>query len=393
MESSYYIILGLEPSATATEIRLAYKKLAMQYHPDRNPGSKDAEEMFKLINEAYHVLSDPLKKTRYDNHVTPQAPTAPVDTWQETKRRKYWQWKQAQQQPYVIDKNYFKIQGLAFLVFIVIAGFCFALVHTAYYISAQERKAQWDENTSAISKIKNTFSSGRFASALEHALQLKQQNPFEFRFTIVHDSLIDVLHALADTAFKKQQFAEAITLYRQLQPFEDPSHIEILQRMAMCQLYLGNYSEALQSLKHLHHQDPGNLQLIYEISMINLNYLDNTTEALHYLDLGKKLFKQNLTDVYGEAFMLAVNPKDVPDVYFALFQARARVHLKQKNFSEAYQDCNWGIYLRPNELAAYKLRIEVALAGGSQESLCSDLKQALRLGENTAKKLISRKCS
>lgn len=62
----YYKILGLERSASADDVRKAYRKLAMQYHPDRNPGNKQAEEKFKDINEAYQVLSDPQKKARYD---------------------------------------------------------------------------------------------------------------------------------------------------------------------------------------------------------------------------------------------------------------------------------------------------------------------------------------
>jgi len=393
MATTFYSILGLEPSASAAEIRIAYKRLAMQYHPDKNPGSAAAEEAFKQINEAYHVLSDPLKKTRYDNLINPQGTyTPPVENWREANRRRFWQWKQAQQQPYVIDKNYFKIQGLAFLVFIVIAGFCFALIHTAYYIKDQQRQAEWQANTNAMMEVKNLFINGRFEDALKQALQLKQQDPFEFRFTIMHDSLVDVLHGLADSAFKKQEFSEAITLYRQLQPYEDPSHIEILQRIAMCQYYLGNYTEALQSLKHLHNQDPANLQLVYEISMINLDYLDNPEEAMHYLDLGKKLFKQNLSEVYGDAFMLAVNPKDIPDVYYSLFEARARANMTLENYEEVYHDCNWGIYLRPNQLTPYKLRIKAALQGGRQESLCSDLKNAIRLGDVESKRVFQKKC-
>ncbi len=62
----YYKILGLERSATVDDVRKAYRKLAMKYHPDRNPGDKSAEERFKDINEAYQVLSDSEKRARYD---------------------------------------------------------------------------------------------------------------------------------------------------------------------------------------------------------------------------------------------------------------------------------------------------------------------------------------
>lgn len=62
----YYKILDLSRKAGADDIRKAYRKLAMQYHPDKNPGDKKAEEKFKEINEAYQVLSDEQKRARYD---------------------------------------------------------------------------------------------------------------------------------------------------------------------------------------------------------------------------------------------------------------------------------------------------------------------------------------
>lgn len=62
----YYKILGVEKSASADDIKTAYRKLAKKFHPDKNPGDKQAEERFKEINEAHEVLSDPQKKARYD---------------------------------------------------------------------------------------------------------------------------------------------------------------------------------------------------------------------------------------------------------------------------------------------------------------------------------------
>src|SRR6059058_3567326 len=66
--ADFYKTLGVENGASDDEIKKAYRKLAMQYHPDRNGGAKEAEEKFKEITEAYDVLRDPQKRAAYDRY-------------------------------------------------------------------------------------------------------------------------------------------------------------------------------------------------------------------------------------------------------------------------------------------------------------------------------------
>lgn len=63
----YYKTLGVDRNASAEDIKRAYRQLSMKFHPDRNPGDADSEEIFKKVNEAYSVLSNPDKRRQYDN--------------------------------------------------------------------------------------------------------------------------------------------------------------------------------------------------------------------------------------------------------------------------------------------------------------------------------------
>jgi len=66
-DKDYYAVLGVKKDASDAEIKKAYRKLAVKYHPDKNPGDKKAEENFKKISEAYYALEDPKRRKEYDN--------------------------------------------------------------------------------------------------------------------------------------------------------------------------------------------------------------------------------------------------------------------------------------------------------------------------------------
>ena len=66
----YYEVLGVERDATPEVMKKAYRKLAVQYHPDKNPGNKEAEEKFKELGEAYEALNDPQKRAAYDKYTS-----------------------------------------------------------------------------------------------------------------------------------------------------------------------------------------------------------------------------------------------------------------------------------------------------------------------------------
>lgn len=381
----FYDDLNISRAATLADIRAAFKRLAKQYHPDRNPNNKEAEEKFKAINEAYHTLCNPVKKAQYDLKLYGLVLTYNHLHWEEVKQRRYYQWQRANENRYRFDRNYFKIQGLAFLVFLIIAGFCFAVIHTAHYYVRKQEREKYILHTQFIKQANGLFGKGKFADAFQLLHNLETEDPLEYRFGFIRDSLVDALRQQADHEFMQKDFQAAIGHYNILQQHERPIRFETLENMSMCQYYLGNFSESIQSLKHLHNQDPYNLALIYQIGIINLEKLDNPEEALQYFTLGKRRFKENLSEVYGAAFQIVMNPTDAPDIYYYIFMGRANANYKLGRYKEAATDCNWAIFLRRNQAEPHYLRAMIALNRRDKANACEDLTKASQLGMDVSK--------
>jgi tetratricopeptide (TPR) repeat protein len=251
---------------------------------------------------------------------------------------------------------------------------------------------RWTANSQSLKKVNALFIEGKVDDAFNMIETLRQKDPLEFRFSFAHDSLVSELRNMADEKFNQKDFPAAVIYYMALKNHEEPVRFETVRKISLCQYYLGNFKESLQSLKHLHNQRPGDMELVYQIGIINLEKLDNPQEALYYFSLGKKLFKENLTKVYGEAFEVVMDPADAPDIYYEVFRARARTNLMLNNFDDAVKDCNWAIYLRPYKPDPFKMRAQANLRLKKMDNICFDLHQARKYGANDVDLQLRKHC-
>ncbi len=390
---NYYTILGIRSTSNVAEIKAAYKKLAKAYHPDKNPGNPEAEEKFKLINEAYQTLTDYNKRSRYDAQFQTPSPQHRKNYSRERRSnsRSYSQPSQ-EEQYYKIDKTYFRNQGLTLLVFVVIAGLCLIVIQSFRYFEGLERTRQYDIITSNLYSIDSLFSSGKVTEAFSILHALTKKGSIDLRIQNAHDSLINNLQRRATIKYGSQQFSSAITDYFLLRQYEEPKRLETTLKIAQCQYALENYNEAVVVLKEIDKERPNDLELLYEISLIYLNNIHNANEALHYLSRGKVLIEQSSMEKIGNSFHFSINPEDTPEIYYEIFEAHAEVNVALGNFNEVIEDCNFAIHLRSSKSKPYKLRAMANIGNNTLESVCVDLQKAKERGDQETADLEKKYC-
>ncbi|MGC3945051.1 MAG: J domain-containing protein [Chryseolinea sp.] len=376
--STYYSILGIDPRADAATVRAAYKKLAMAYHPDHNPGNPEAEETFKMVNEAYQTLSDPIKRSRYDGLLFPQF-TIPVDYDYERPRRNLR--RPVPARPYYqVDRQYFRMQALSLLVFVALAGIGFALMSTIHYVVEHRQLQAYRAETKELEHASSLFASGNFDDAFNTVRRLTEESPLEYRLRAMCDSLEHALRDLANVRFDAKEYDKASLLYTTLARNEEPASVETLRRIAMTEYYLGKYEQSLAAMKELHNQYPESPELVYSIALMNLDKIQNINEAMHYFEIGKSLHQRRIQEQYGISFVNFMNPTGVAELYFDVLHGSARCNILLSKFDEAVKDCDDAVKIRPDAADTYRLRALANARRRKMDTVCRDLARARRLG-------------
>ena len=375
---SYYAILGIDPQADGTAVRTAYKRLAMAYHPDHNPGNKEAEETFKLVNEAYQTLSNSSKRAAYDAVMYPQFVLPPYYDYESPRRNLR---RPAKPQPYYrVDREYFRMQALSLLAFITLAGFCFVLMSSIHYVAKLRQLRTYQDETRELHNAGSLFATGRFDDAFTTVRKLTEKSPLEYRLRETLDSLELELRELADVRFNAQDYRGAATLYQILGRHEDPASVETLRKIAMSQYYIGDYTKSLEAMKELHQQYPDNPELVYSIALMNLDKIQNINEAMQFFEIGKSLHRRRISETYGISFVNLVHPGGVAELYIDVLQGSARCNILLSKFDDAVKDCDDAERIRPDAGDTYRLRALANARRRRLDTVCHDLARARRLG-------------
>jgi curved DNA-binding protein CbpA len=205
----HYQTLGISPSATSGQIKIAYRRLALKYHPDRNPGDSNAENHFIAVTEAYEVLSDPVKRHKYDHGISFDDDDFAPDYTQRRPPPQYY-YKYKPEKIVYSRKDYalaYTAVGIMIIVAVVLPLYLLQLTSTKYYSLAVDNYFQ-GKYYSALHNIdlsiKDMSSHNDEACALASVILVHRLQKYDYALRYIerglgyhpNDSLASELHYL-----------------------------------------------------------------------------------------------------------------------------------------------------------------------------------------------------
>ena len=382
---NHYNTLGVSRDATLYEIKAAYKKLALRFHPDRTRGNKAAEEFFKEVNEAYYVLRDSFRRSRYDllldfkqNPPLQQTIYTPYQyqsPFYHTRRHR-----PTSSSGYRFDRTYYKHQFLALLVVGIIASMVIATTEFNRYLKEQEREETRALHQKILSSAQMKFNTGDFYGALQMVKGLASKHPIDFDMDSERDKMTERLFEKAEKQFAQKDYQNAIYNLLIVKEFQHPQKLKTFEYLAQSYIALKDFEKGAATLEYILLRDPHNLDLTLQIARLYHIEIKNLNKAMVFYDKAKSIFKERQKQLYGKAFELLMDPTSTPEVYYEVFINRARANIESGDFETAVTDCNWASFLRPLKSESYYLRALSYHRLNRSGQACKDYARALENG-------------
>jgi curved DNA-binding protein CbpA len=357
LEHNFYTILGIAQTATLQEIKLAYKRLALKHHPDRNPGDYIAEEQFKLMNSAYQTLSNPNKRAQYDLKLMYQRQL---------------------RQPGHHPQGYYRST---------------AYQQTRPPASVSERYYRTRAQTHRFSKRDLYLTFGFIAGILSFTILLK----------VIMDHIASVDNYKTALAYIADgRYTSAHSLLTDAIHFE-PKHEAAYRRRAELEFNIfENYSAALSDLNRvIALQEKPTAQVFY-MRGVSYKHLQNYKQAEQDLNLALYL-KSNYWDAYlarGEVKLFYLQQQDSAIADFSIYikhnqnskenklidalTYRGFAYFKQQNFKKSEKDYRQALKINYNNGRVHYLMGQTQLKLEQPEIACKHFNEAYDLGYSAA---------
>lgn len=379
---NYYHILGLKEDANPAEIKAAFKKLAVQFHPDKHSGREDMEEKFKEINHAHQILSDPYEKARYDLKLKYQR----FSTVQSGQQRSYRHHQSRHSAPrYTTSKAARKQDtiatiyafGITFLIAAAVMGGVWAKQSYDDY----ERQKVLDARRAIFETAKYAFKNGDYIDAYSLMSELRFFKREEADMKAFKNSMVDVIIRKGDHELRSGDYGEAIKLYDHV--FELKPNLpwySVKKNQAQAYKMSGQIDKSIQILEEFLVNEYDIIESLVELAEINRDYLNKPEVAMEKFQLAHRLTVKRYKRFYGEAYPILISQEYLPTSHYYLYTGLADMYLQLDDPEMAIKASNWNKYIWPDSVDAYITSAEAFFELGNLPKACSEYSGAHNRG-------------
>ncbi|GAB4245791.1 MAG: hypothetical protein Tsb0034_24490 [Ekhidna sp.] len=381
---NYYHVLGLTENATPDEIKSAFKKLAVKYHPDKHPGRSDMEEKFKEINQAHQILSDPYEKARFDLKL------------------KYQQFSQHQERPFASpnrsyrpDPRYYRkyyrpkvdyrknaiATAYAFGITFLIATLVMTGVWVKKSYDSIQLKKELEARRATFQQAKDSFEAGQFKQAFEIMASLNFFRREERDMKDFKDNMINKIIENGDKEFSKKNYPAAISLYEIVQEFEPENPFyEVKKKLARSYRLTNQPEQAVAILEEFLLNEFEAIATLVKLAEINRDDLEQPNEALDFYLTAHRLAVKRYKTFYGEGYPLVIKEEYVPRSHYYLYSGLADMYLRMEDPEMAIKAADWNKYVWPDSIDAYVTSGYAYLKMNKERKACQEFAGARQRG-------------
>lgn len=383
--TNYYHVLGLNESATPLEIKTAFKKLALKYHPDKHPDRPEMEEKFKEINQAHQILSDPYEKARFDlklkyRQFTNDAPgyTAPPSA----RTHAAYRYRRAYTANTRMDsKENLRATAYSFGIMFVLALIIMSGIWAKESYDAKQLEKHLMERRTLFMEAKTAFKKGDYHNAFHIMEGLNYFRSEEKDMKEFKDSMIGKMIEIGDHYYFDKDFNNAILHYELIQEFkpENP-FFEQKKRLAEAYRFTGQFEKSIELLEDFMVNDFDLIGTIAEIAEINKEEFGDYEKSKEYYDLGHRIAKKRYTRFYGEGYPLVIKGKYLPASHYELYAGIADNYLRMGNYPMAIKAADWNKYVWPDSAEAWVISGDSYYQMGNKTAACEEYIEAMNKG-------------
>ncbi|WP_109831485.1 J domain-containing protein [Reichenbachiella versicolor] len=367
----YYELLGIPSTATQREIKLAFKEMAKRYHPDSYTGGEHTEEQFKLINQAYQVLSDPHTKAQYDLKRTYGAIySAPSPSpFQQHYRYPFGRKPPFYRKVKVNSKENIRATLVAFLVTLGIGILVYGGTALWKYKKSLERAERMEIRQDTFKEAVAEKEKGNVAGAL---LVLKGMGYFSNEETYMRKFKTELLKGIEKNAKENMasgQFGVAAHQYEVLMDYTYLPSMEMMIQLAHAYHYSGNYRKAIQWYQKLRIKGLDTQKLLFELAKVYDEGVQDYEQALVYYQLSADRAVSQYEADLGKAYPLLINAGMIPKSHYEVYLKVSEMQLILGKYNEAVESIAWGKEIWSDSLAIWAIEVKAYDALGQRDKM------------------------